>query len=99
MADKKLPEELLREILSYRFAISPTEFCLEPSFDPIGSRTRPIERGARPCQELLLVSKRWLRVGTPLLYESLAIRTSEHERTVAKLLAENCASRVPVSRG
>ena len=83
---QRLPEELLREILVYVFHLSPESFC--------GSRTRwhslarPLghyqKRGT--CQDLLLVCKLWLRVATPLLYESLAVRTPAHAATVTTLL-------------
>lgn len=50
-----------------------------------------MDRAERPyaCQDLLLVSKRWLRVGSPLLYESVVLRTSSHTRTVATLIRQN----------
>ena len=81
-----LPEELLREILSYIFHLSPESFC--------GSRTRwhslaqpvPYYQRRSTCQDLILVCKSWLRIATPLLYESLAVRTPEHVATVATLL-------------
>lgn len=79
-----LPEELIREILSYAFHLTPDEFCgNHTSYNSLLDTTTFGLRERSTCQHLLLVSKKWLRIGLPLLYASLAIRTSAHARTVA----------------
>lgn len=76
--DAKVPEEILCKILSYNISISSVDFlryveCWEHS------------RVSRCCH-LLLVSKRWLRIGTPLLYEFVWLSRPEHTASVATLL-------------
>lgn len=89
MSETKLPEELLREILSYCFTVPHESFCGFPTrFHPPLADVHKVA-GPEACHNLLLVSKRWLRVGSPLLYESIAIRTSTHAQTVATLIKQN----------
>ena len=88
-AIQKLPEELLREILSYAFYLSPESFCGSRSRWHSLARPSAFDKRQQPrrtCQDLLLVCKRWLRITTPLLYESLAIRTPAHAAATAALL-------------
>lgn len=80
----KLPEELFREILSYAFHLTPDDFCgARTRWDSLSNATVPGRRERGTCQHLLLVSKKWLRIGLPLLYASLAIRAPAHASTVA----------------
>lgn len=75
--DGLLPDEILREILSYNISIPCDAFFsfdVPPLFSP----------GPRHAY-LLLVSKRWLRVGTPLLYECVELSNREHTSTLAEL--------------
>ena len=39
--------------------------------------------------QLLLVSKQWLRIGTPILYRYLRLTSEERTQTVAQVLAAN----------
>ncbi|EKM49727.1 uncharacterized protein PHACADRAFT_214249 [Phanerochaete carnosa HHB-10118-sp] len=79
--DAVLPEETLCEILSYSILVSHAEFfrfrkhyrCLVP-------------RSKSRCGDLLLVSKRWFRIGTPLLYECVKLSKPEHTTAVANIL-------------
>ncbi|GJE91941.1 hypothetical protein PsYK624_080930 [Phanerochaete sordida] len=74
----RLPDELLRETLSYNLLIPHAEFLYyHDRFDD----DPPAPRPAR----LLRVSKRWLRTGTPLLYECVRLRTPAHTAAVAQL--------------
>ncbi|KAI0684523.1 hypothetical protein BC835DRAFT_631914 [Cytidiella melzeri] len=69
----RLPEETLHEILKHSFFISVLD-----AFVIIRDRSvSRYQRRAKPTK-LLLVCKRWLRVATPLLYETIEI-DSEHE--------------------
>ena len=80
-----LPEEILREILSYVLLVSPQDFFRFGPADPL-SRSAPLRETLHRNPQLLLVSKTWLRVGTPLPYESLEISETKHTMAVAKLL-------------
>lgn len=70
-----LPDELLCDILSYNLTFDLDSFfraVLTPEDYPSPHRSR-----------LLLVSKRWLRVGTPLLYRFLILTKRKHTVAVA----------------
>ncbi|GJE91927.1 hypothetical protein PsYK624_080790 [Phanerochaete sordida] len=73
----KLPEEILREILSYNILIRREAFLLLELPGEYTSRARN--------PQLLRVSKRWLRIGTPLLYTFLWLATPEQVAAVAAL--------------
>ncbi|GJE91928.1 hypothetical protein PsYK624_080800 [Phanerochaete sordida] len=76
----RLPEELLREILSHALLVFPVDFLGFP-----GDRWSP-RLPPRRHSQLLLVSKRWNRVGTPLLYESLDVSGFEQTANIANVL-------------
>ncbi|EKM49731.1 uncharacterized protein PHACADRAFT_214253 [Phanerochaete carnosa HHB-10118-sp] len=80
--DAALPEEILREILSHNIQISHVKFHRFY----YGNWGYPMSPPISRCSNLLLVSKRWLRIGTPLLYECVRLSNSEHTTTVANLL-------------
>ncbi|GJE97703.1 hypothetical protein PsYK624_139240 [Phanerochaete sordida] len=80
-----LPEELLREILAYNMLPTHSDFLRFHNDYAERYRLPPISR----YSHLLLVSKRWLRVGTPLLYECLHLATDEQTAAVAKVLSAN----------
>ncbi|EKM49735.1 uncharacterized protein PHACADRAFT_214257 [Phanerochaete carnosa HHB-10118-sp] len=79
--DAALPEEILREILSHNLRISHAGFCYF-YYDDCG---HPISPPTSRCSNLLLVSKRWLRIGTPLLYECVALSKPDHTTAVSSL--------------
>lgn len=83
MCEAKLPEELLREILSLRLSLSEKQFCKFHS--AFGSE----KYSPQSSSDILLVSKRWLRIGTPLLYESVHIWNTGCTKTVASLVRSN----------
>ncbi|GJE91924.1 hypothetical protein PsYK624_080760 [Phanerochaete sordida] len=74
----RLPEEILRDILAYDLRVPHAEFLFYRDWhgDP-PALPRPA------CH--LLVSKRWLRVGTPLLYECMRLKKPEHTAAIAQL--------------
>lgn len=94
MSVSALPEELLHRILSYHFHRSIDAFCGDPTEDttqdflPVES-TDPSRLPVHPASNALLVSKRWLRIGTPLLYRFLSLSTTQHTQSVAVLLRAN----------
>ncbi|EKM49681.1 uncharacterized protein PHACADRAFT_106695 [Phanerochaete carnosa HHB-10118-sp] len=97
MSEPNIPDEILHHILNYLLAVDESLFCRFPSYD------RTYGRGCyRSHSEwehimllrqssLLLVSKRWLRVGTPLLYRGVVIWKAEHTKTLARLFKANPA--------
>ena len=64
-----LPEELVTDILSYALVVH------DDDFSSVGGRS-PFERNSVSSSVVLLVCKRWLRVGTPLLYECIVLRST-----------------------
>ena len=100
MSEATLPEELLKKILDYNFSVSEEKFFLFPDF-VLGRwqgryrnslrrlTTSPMTKPTRPSSELLLVSKRWLRIGTPLLYNAVVILEQKHTKAIAQLLTAN----------
>ncbi|EKM49655.1 uncharacterized protein PHACADRAFT_33224 [Phanerochaete carnosa HHB-10118-sp] len=88
MAEAKLPEEIIREILTLILppfcAKTFLKFPLE-SRRPCWAQERPgaLEEGGT---NVLLISKRWLRIATPLLYQGVALRKSRHTSAVARLV-------------
>ncbi|GJE91929.1 hypothetical protein PsYK624_080810 [Phanerochaete sordida] len=77
----RLPEEILRAILAYNLRIPHAEFLLYRDYYHGAAAPDPPRSASH-----LLVSKRWLRVGTPLLYECIRLRRPEHTAVVAQLL-------------
>ncbi|GJE97711.1 hypothetical protein PsYK624_139320 [Phanerochaete sordida] len=76
-----LPDEILDEILAYNLTLSHTDFLA------FHDGLRYWSRSESPrCSDLVLVSKRWLRVGTPLLYECVRLAKPAHTAAVAQLL-------------
>ncbi|KAL5504292.1 hypothetical protein ACEPAH_8366 [Sanghuangporus vaninii] len=64
-----LPDELAKEILSDILIVPEDEFSHVGPSSPFG-------RKVSSSSDVLLVSKRWLRIGTPLLYECVVLRNS-----------------------
>ncbi|GJE89703.1 hypothetical protein PsYK624_058090 [Phanerochaete sordida] len=90
MSEARLPEELLRETLSLLLSASEETFCqFPPDCCPpwsIYRRRDPAQPRTPSAGDILLVCKRWLRVGTPLLYESLSVWSPSHTKAVAALI-------------
>ncbi|KIP03361.1 hypothetical protein PHLGIDRAFT_243934 [Phlebiopsis gigantea 11061_1 CR5-6] len=88
MAAELLPEELVHDVLRYCILASPDTFL-----DPANDRSSFLQPEAPPSPlgrtPVLLVSKRWRRIATPLLFTSLWLSESAHTRTVARLFQEN----------
>lgn len=81
MSERDLPEELLHEVLSLCLTVDPTDFFQVPK---IGVQND--ESSSKRNIGIPLVSRRWRRIGTPLLYSSLRITEASHAETVAQLL-------------
>lgn len=103
MSEAKLPEEIVRDILRLLLTPSPDAFFKFPGntaiprwsaefrfaswidfdADDVDSQAAALLRPS----DVLLVSKRWLRIGTPLLYNSLRIWNSRQTKAIAQLFA------------
>lgn len=81
-----LPDELLHHILISCLAIPHALFLAFPESEPSPNIFAP-----RTCRHphVLLVSKRFLQIGTPLLYEALYLSAPSHVAHVAELLKKN----------
>ena len=64
-----LPDELVKEILSEILVVSEDDFIYVGPSSPFGCKVVP-------SSEVLLVSKRWLRIGSPLFHECVVLRNS-----------------------
>lgn len=82
MSERDLPEELVLYILALCLDLPAEDFLRFPTLD--GTR-KTIARNT----DLLLVSRRWLRIGSPLLFASLRLSGPSHTATVARLLSSN----------
>ncbi|GJE97699.1 hypothetical protein PsYK624_139200 [Phanerochaete sordida] len=83
--EARIPEELLREILLHNILPLHSDFLRFHEVYAGHYQLPPISR----CGHLLLVCKRWNRIGTPLLYECLRISTHQRAAAVAKVLHAN----------
>jgi len=78
----KLPEELLKEILSISLHVS------EHDFADTGP-TSPFRLITRSGSYLLVVSKRWMRVATPELYRTVILRSIAQAKRLSLALKSN----------
>lgn len=87
MAEAKLPEEIIREIVRHIIPpFSAKTFLKFPEQDtPYWKEERPgaLQKGST---NILLISKRWLRIAAPMLYTGVALRKSKHTSTLARLV-------------
>ncbi|KAJ7896788.1 hypothetical protein B0H14DRAFT_2678749 [Mycena olivaceomarginata] len=82
MSDHSLPDEIISEILSPALKVS----------DEIFSDTNevsPFAKYAESTSAYLLVSKSWLRVSTPLLYNVVILRSKAQAKALSLALAGN----------
>ncbi|KAJ7050606.1 hypothetical protein C8F01DRAFT_1263874 [Mycena amicta] len=82
MAAPSLPNELISEILSPVLRVPDALFSDT-------SRVSPFADYALSSSNYLLAGKGWLRVGTPLLYHTVVIRSMDQARALARIFSEN----------
>ncbi|GJE91830.1 hypothetical protein PsYK624_079810 [Phanerochaete sordida] len=88
MSEAKLPEELIREII--RLCIPP--FCPKAFLKfPVGRTSQQRSSERAEMAGILLVSRRWLRIGTPMFYKGVVLWTSRQTSAVARLVATDPA--------
>jgi len=78
----KLADELLKEILA------PPLRVRDALFNDV-SRVSPFSKAQQSASDVLLVCKRWMRVGTPALYESVVIRSKAQAAALSTALTRN----------
>lgn len=83
-----LPDELVEGILIHWLRLSPEAFAAQ-RLGHVVEDDASLYRITYPQQpSLLLVCKRWLNIGSPLLYESVTIRSSGHAATLAQTVSK-----------
>ena len=82
MPDYSLPEELIAEILSPALTVSDDVFSDTSDISPF---TEYLESSS----SYLLVCKAWCRVGTPLLYNVVILRSKAQAKALGRVLSKN----------
>ena len=77
-----LADELLREILAPSFVVPEHMFASN-------TRISPFCKVPKSISDMLLVCKRWMRVTTPFLYETVVIRTKAQASALNMALTRN----------
>ncbi|KAK7046852.1 hypothetical protein R3P38DRAFT_3176137 [Favolaschia claudopus] len=85
MAANRIPDEIISEILSPALRVSDTTFSTLTSV----AGASPFLTFSESSSAYLEVSKSWLRVGTPLLYNVVAIRSTAQAQALAATLTTN----------
>ncbi|KAJ6524554.1 hypothetical protein B0H19DRAFT_1200262 [Mycena capillaripes] len=81
-----IPDEIISEILSPALRVSDATFCAMSE-----SGASPFMKFSESSSAYLVVSKAWLRVATPLLYNVVAIRSKAQAQALAATLTTNPA--------
>ncbi|KZV97299.1 hypothetical protein EXIGLDRAFT_764589 [Exidia glandulosa HHB12029] len=79
----KLADETLATILADCLAVDDADFAC------VSMRTSPFALKEVSSSALLVVCKRWMRIGTPLLYETVILRSVAQSRALAAALKAN----------
>ncbi|KAJ7269991.1 hypothetical protein B0H12DRAFT_820134 [Mycena haematopus] len=82
---ESLPDEMVSEILSSALTV-PDEV-----FSDNGSNLSPFATFKEPSSAFLLVCKAWFRVGTPLLYKVVVLRSTAQAKALSQTLSNNTA--------
>ena len=84
MPEGSLPEELIHDILQYCILVH-SETFLDPANNRAFFRREGAPASPLTGKQLLLVSQRWRRIGTPLMYTSLWLSKAFHTLSVVDL--------------
>ncbi|EKM49654.1 uncharacterized protein PHACADRAFT_154152 [Phanerochaete carnosa HHB-10118-sp] len=90
MSEAQLPEEILEHVLRLVLSVSEREFCKfrdNTLGQGRGWVSLSTSAGHAPVSHLLLISRRWLRIGSPLLYEGVVLREQKHTKAVAHIIS------------
>ncbi|KAK6997359.1 hypothetical protein R3P38DRAFT_3063842 [Favolaschia claudopus] len=85
MAANRIPDEIISEILSPALRVSDTTFSTLNSV----AGASPFLTFSESSSAYLEVSKSWLRVGTPLLYNVVSIRSTAQAQALAATFTTN----------
>ncbi|KAK7044826.1 hypothetical protein R3P38DRAFT_3432923 [Favolaschia claudopus] len=85
-SNNSLPDEIISEILAPALRVPDAAFATMYSADPNGS---PFMRFSESSSAYLVVCKAWLRVGTPLLYSVIPLRSRAQAQALANALTAN----------
>ncbi|EJD48719.1 hypothetical protein AURDEDRAFT_162173 [Auricularia subglabra TFB-10046 SS5] len=80
----RLADETLHQILQIALEVADDDFA-----DISGLKTSPFALRESSSSEILLVCKRWMRVATPLLYDTVIIRSTAQARALARALKKS----------
>ncbi|KAF7354815.1 hypothetical protein MSAN_01395900 [Mycena sanguinolenta] len=83
LLDNSLPDEILSEILSPALKVSDSDFS------DTTSDVSPFANYSESSSAFLLVRKSWLRVGTPLLYNVVILRSAAQANALSVALSAN----------
>jgi hypothetical protein len=78
----KLPDEILKEILSQPLIVTDEVFAATGFASPFASHVQS-------SSSVLVVCKRWLRIATPLLYNFVVLRSTAQAQALAHVLQSN----------
>lgn len=87
--ESRVPEEILREILKHNLQVEPVHAFLLNPYSKFSRQRDPRNQCIMPPADALLVSKCWLRVGTPLFYRTIVLHNSRQTKQLAEVLREN----------
>ncbi|KAJ7042785.1 hypothetical protein C8F04DRAFT_54250 [Mycena alexandri] len=82
-----LPDEIVSEILSPALRVSDEAFSYEPTI--FNATISPFMTFTESTSALLVVCKSWLRVSTPLLYNTVILRSKAQAQALAATLKHN----------
>ncbi|KAL1658866.1 hypothetical protein GGF50DRAFT_131437 [Schizophyllum commune] len=88
MATASLPDEILKEILCLVMSVPDKNFLHGNHGDEFFSGSPFARYGTVSTSALLLVCKAWLRVGTPLLYYTVVLRSTAQAQALELALAQ-----------
>ena len=91
MAEAQLPEEIIYEIISLCLPFSEKTFLNFPEDGRPHWQQECRDTHEEPSTNILLLSKRWLRIGTPILYKGVCIRETRRMKGVAQLVKNDPA--------
>ncbi|KAH6909307.1 hypothetical protein BKA70DRAFT_1562155 [Coprinopsis sp. MPI-PUGE-AT-0042] len=82
-ASCQLPDEIIKEILA------PALYVSDEAFSSTCAKSNPFANYELSTSTILVVCKSWLRVATPMLYETVVLRSKAQAQALASALKQN----------
>ncbi|KAH6909304.1 hypothetical protein BKA70DRAFT_1400209 [Coprinopsis sp. MPI-PUGE-AT-0042] len=82
-ASSQLPDEIIKEILA------PVLYVSDEAFSDMSANSNPFAKYDLSTSTILVVCKSWLRVATPLLYETVVLRSKAQAQALSGALKRN----------